>query len=454
MTKRTSLRCPNCGQNFTAMVETLIDAEHNPDAKMRLLSGQINQQACPNCGAPVTLASPILYHDGGKEVLISYVPMELNLTKDQQEKAVGELMRELTAALPREAIKGYIFQPRQALTMQGLVDQVLQADGISPEMMEEQRVRARLIETLARTADEDLPAVIAGMDDQIDQRFIQLMMMMAQQFAEQGQRSAAEAIARAQQALFEHSTFGRMLRERAHRQGEIVKAVSADLDGLPPTADRADLLDLAMNYLDTPDSEDRLQALVGLARPAMDDEFFQTLTMRIGRAPAEDQARLEAMRDQLHALAEVVDRQNQVTMQNALSFLQALVNSPDPEALLRGNLGMIDDALMAVLTANLEEAQRRGDAQMETRLSGVYNQIITFLNANMQPELRFLNELLAIPTDDEARARMQAEGGQFDHGMLLEMIDAVEDILASRGETQMVERLALLREDATALTGD
>ena len=38
-------------------------------------------------------------------------------------------------------------------------------------------------------------------------------------------------------------------------------------------------------------------------------------------------------------------------MQNAANFLQAVINQPNPEEMLRANLPMIDDTFMAVLTA-------------------------------------------------------------------------------------------------------
>ncbi|MDZ4766800.1 MAG: CpXC domain-containing protein [Chloroflexota bacterium] len=452
MTKRINVQCPNCGQGFAANVETVLDGGREPEAKMRLLSGRLNQQPCPRCGTPVQVSAPVVYHDGDKQLLITYVPMELNLNKDQQEKAVGELMRDLTASLPREAIKGYIFQPRQALTMQGLLDQVLQADGVTPEMMEEQRTRARLIETFARTAEEDLPALVAQYDEQIDARFLQLMTMMAQRMAQDGQRAAAMQIAQSQQAILEHSTFGKSLTARAAMQDVMLRSVSADLDGMRADADRADLLELAIRYATDADADEKLQALVGLVRPAMDNSFFQDLTARIGQAPAAERDTLEGLRDTLTEFTAAVDQQTQMVMQNAAQFLQAVMSSPDPDAMLRENADMIDDALMAVLTANVQELERRGDKVMAGRLRDLYNRIIGFLQSNMQPELRFVNDLLSMPSDDEARALLPEGVKQFG-GALVEMMDAVEDILASRGETDMLERLAILRDEAASLGG-
>src|ERR1700710_2439209 len=118
-TARTTIQCPRCGTQFAATAETLIDASQDPEAKMRLLSGQTNAAKCPQCGTVSAVATPMVYHDANKELLITYVPMELGLSKDRQERVIGDLMREVTSKLPQSAMKGYLFRPRSSLTMQG-----------------------------------------------------------------------------------------------------------------------------------------------------------------------------------------------------------------------------------------------------------------------------------------------------------------------------------------------
>src|SRR3712207_713520 len=120
-----NIQCPKCRNQFTAVVESVIDAGTDPQAKVRLLSGRVNNVVCPNCGTPVTIASPILYHDVSKELLLVFVPMEVPLPKQQQEKVIGDLMKELTSKLPQASMKGYMFNPKQALTMQGMIDTIL-----------------------------------------------------------------------------------------------------------------------------------------------------------------------------------------------------------------------------------------------------------------------------------------------------------------------------------------
>ena len=148
MTTTMTIQCPNCGTPNQAAVENLIDVSRNPVLKNALLSGRLNTIRCSNCGTPSTVAAPLLYHDPGKQLLISFMPIELNLPKDQQDRIVGDLLKELTASIPKESFKGYMFQPKQALTMQGLIEQILAADGVTQAMMDAQRNTVKLIEDI------------------------------------------------------------------------------------------------------------------------------------------------------------------------------------------------------------------------------------------------------------------------------------------------------------------
>src|SRR5687767_5238263 len=292
MLTRTSIQCPRCGNRFEASINTVIDASSDPEAKMRLLGGRSNTVQCPNCGTPVTVAIPMVYHDAAKELLITFVPIELNMPKDRQEKVVGDLIREVTNNLPPEGRKGYLFNPRSALTMQGLIDQVLQADGVTPEMMEAQRAKVRLVEMFVQASEDDLPNLVQQYDDQIDAQFFQLMTVMAQRMAQEGRADIAQHVLEIQQIIAEHSTLGQELMVQAERQDEVVREVAEDVRALGNNATRADFIDLAFRYVDDPD---RIQALVVLARPAFDAVLFQELTARIAQAPADQRDALEDM---------------------------------------------------------------------------------------------------------------------------------------------------------------
>jgi hypothetical protein len=74
----------------------------------------------------------------------------------------------------------------------------------------------------------------------------------------------------------------------------------------------------------------------------------------------------------------------------------------------------------------------------------VYNRVVSILQQNMQPELRFVNELLANERDEDALAMINEKAASFGTP-LLEVVDAVSQVLAQRGDKETVEKLAFLR---------
>ncbi len=444
MMTRINVQCPRCGNMFEAVVNPLADVAQDPEAKARLLSGQLNAVQCPRCGNVFQVPSPLVYHDPQKELLITMMPMGIAMPKQQQEKLIGDLIREVTNKLAPEQRKGYLFNPRQALTMQGLVDQVLQADGVTPEMMEDQRKKMRLVETLVQASDEDLPRLVQENDAMIDPQFLQLMTLMAQRMLAEGRPDMAQHIISTQQAVVELSSVGQELIAQSQQQEQTVREVAEDVRAMGARAQRSDFLNLAMKY---GDDDERLQALVGLARPAFDPQFFQELTVKTSQAPAAEREMLENLGQRIAQLTAAIDQQSQLALQESAELLQAFLNDPNPDELIRDNISLVDDTFMAVLTANIQEAERQRDIGLSAKLKDLYNKIVAALRDNMQPELRFVNDVLSAPTDDQARALIQSEAATYGE-RLLQMFDAVEDVMASRGDQAMLRRLQLAREEA------
>ena len=444
-TIQTTIQCVQCRQPVRATIQSVIDPAQNPQAKIALLGGNINMVQCTSCGAPNTVLSPLLYHDAAKELLISYVPMELGLPKDAQEKAIGELMRDVTSNLPQGGFKAYMLQPRQALTMQGMIDQVLQADGVTPEMMQAQRDRVKLVETLVQAPPELLPQLVQQHDDKIDSQFMQTMSMVIQQLLGEGREQVAEQIAYIQNQIVELSTFGKKLLEQSQAQEAVIAEVADEVNKLGAEAQRADFLQLAIRYTG---DEQRLQALVGLVRPVFDYGFFEEMTAYIGKAPAGDRAQLEGLREMLTQLTAMVDQQAQAALQEAVGLLRVIASSPNPDEVIQANLPMIDSTFLQVLSANIQEVTRRGDINASAKLKDIYNRVVSALQASMPPELQFINELLNAPNDDVVRNMITEHAGQFGPP-LLGAIDAVEQQLVGQGDPAVMRRFELVRREAT-----
>ena len=94
---------------------------------------------CPYCGYQGRLATPVVYHDNEKELLLTYFPHELNVPLNEQERIIGPLIKKVTDNLPPEKRKAYLLNPVPNLTFESMVKTLLAKDGITPEMLKEQQ---------------------------------------------------------------------------------------------------------------------------------------------------------------------------------------------------------------------------------------------------------------------------------------------------------------------------
>src|SRR5512143_2999616 len=138
---QTQIACPRCRQLITAQIEQLFDVTAEPASKQRLLSGASNRANCPNCGYQGALATPMVYHDADKELLLTYFPSELGMAVNDQEKLIGPLINQVVNKLPPEKRKAYILRPQSFLTYQSLIEKILEGEGVSREMLDEQQKR-------------------------------------------------------------------------------------------------------------------------------------------------------------------------------------------------------------------------------------------------------------------------------------------------------------------------
>ena len=444
MPRNMTVACPACQAPAEVSLERLIDVKRQPRLKAALLSGQLNNVHCSACGAASAVAAPILYHDAENELLIAFVPPELNLQAQQRDQVMGAMLKELTASIPKEEFRGYMFQPKQALTLQGLVEQIMEGDGVTQEMMEEQRARFTLLDTLAQAEPGRLRALLRKHDAEIDAGFFQATLVMMQQAAQEGQEDLVNTLAAIQEAAAQHSSFGKQLTARAEARDKIVQDVTRRIQALGDSPERKGLLALA---LDLAQDEQKLQALVGLLRPAFDYPFFQELTLRIDQAPVAERTRLEALRDRLGELTRMADAQAQAALQQATVALRAIMASADTDKAVREHISMIDDSFMALLAANIREAEKRADIQASSRLKAIQQKIVALMQENMEPGLRFVNELLGARSQQDALTVLDAGLQRFGEA-LPEMLEAVERMLRQQGQEALARKLETLRAAA------
>lgn len=447
---RTALNCPSCGHHFQAIIEQVIDVGADPQAKARFLSGRTNMVTCPNCGHTLAIGTPLLYHDPAKELLLIHVPMELNISTEERERVIGDMTRRLTESIPQEQFKGYLLQPRQALTIPGMIDMILDADGITAEMRDAQREKLRVMEMFLQVSSEQWPTLLDEQAAHVDSEFLEMVIATAQNAAETGKAEMAEGLMALYSYLLQHTDVGQQMSAAIEAQDATVREVADELGALGENMSRDDFMALVLRYAG---DEQRVQALVGLMRPALDYQFFEDLSSRIEAADGDDRQRLETLRDRLLDLTSIIDQQTQAVIQRATDTLRVIVNSQDIDAAIRPRLEMIDDTFLAVLQANIQAAEQGGETATADRLKEVLQRVLTILRESAPPQIRFINDLMSTADDAEVRELVETQSAQFGPE-LLELMEAIARDLDENGQAASAERLRGLRELAAEHVSD
>jgi len=399
-----------------AEIQQLFDLNQDPSAKQKLLSGAFNLIQCPNCGFRGAAAMPIVYHDPDKELLLTFVPPELALPSNEQERIVGGIINQVMNHLPQEKRKAYLLQPQQTLTMQGLIERVLEADGITKEMLQAQQQRLSLIQRLLLASSVDIQKELIHQEDQsIDEQFFALLDRLIEVSMAGGDEQSAQKLGELQKIVMEESTFGR---ELSHQVRE-VEAALASLREAGQSLDRKKLLELV---IDAP-NEERLRALVSFARAGMDYQFFQLLSERIDRARGDGRARLVKLRDTLLQYTQEYDRDIAQRVEQTRQKLEQVLSEVDVEQGLAKYSPIIDGIFISVLNSALEQAEAQKDIPRLEKLK----QIMEIIEKASAPpeEVQLLEKLLEAESESEQRRILEENAEKITPELLNSIINLV-----------------------------
>jgi len=384
-----------------ADVQQLFDVAQDPSSKSRLLSGFSNVVQCQVCGYQGALATPIVYHDPDKELLLTFVPAEIGLPHDEQERLLGSLINQVVNNLAAEKRKAYLFTPQAHLTMQGLVEKVLEADGITKEMIQAQQDKLEFLQKISTTTDEEARLeMLKENDNLVDADLFNILNRLLQTATSSGDQESVSQLEEIQNLLVVNTEFGKQIQQ----QSDEVQAAVESLQEAGQELTRDKLVDLV---IEAP-NEIRLSALVSLARPGMDYQFFQILSQRIDAAGGEEQERLSILRDQLLELTEQIDEQVKLRTENAHQLLEQILEAEDVTQAIQQYAPEIDEFFVQAVQASLEEARKSGDLEKSAKLSHL-DELIRQASAQ-PPEIEFLEELLE--AEDEAARQELIEGNK------------------------------------------
>ncbi|MBN1887820.1 MAG: CpXC domain-containing protein [Thermoflexales bacterium] len=437
----TPIQCPFCHAPITVPLRQVVDVTEEPGLKNALLAGVLNAFRCSSCGNTASLASPFVYHDADKELAFIFMPMQAGIKEADQQRMIGSMTNAIMSKLPPEKRKAYLLQPKQFFTLQNLVEAILEADGITKEMLAAQRAKMDLLQTLADTPVEQLPALIQEHDAELDEEFFGLVSTALASARASGVANDYEQLAQMRDRLMEHSTVG----AKIAAQQKVLEAFAAE-------PSQATLLD---QLAQAPDIQTR-KMLVGFGRSLLDYSFFQALTAKIEAATqAGDQDtvhKLTTLRKEIQEAREELDAAARAVYEQRGALLSEMVNSADLTQFARQHLDELDDIFFSVLENNLGLAHQSGQQAVFDRLQAVGQAAMQAIQASQPAEVRFINALMSVDYPDGTsqllEANRQALGPEF-----INWMRRVAGDLRNRERAEAADKLDKIIEQAAQMSG-
>lgn len=432
---RIQTSCPRCRQPIVADVQQLFDMNTDPTSKQRLLSRSTNVSHCQSCGYEGMVSVPVVYHDPEKELLLTYFPPELGIPVNEQEKQIGPLINQVVNALPAEKRKGYLFRPQTMLTYQTLIDRVLEADGITKEMIEAQQKRVNFIQKLIATPEaEDRKKLIAENNEIADGNLFAIFSTLIESAIMQGDEKSAQMLSALNKELLEGTEIGRELLAQNQEAQTAIKALQeASKSGLT----RERLLEILLEIK----SVSALTTVVSLTRNGLDYQFFQSLTERIDKETGENKEKLTTLRDNLLKITRDYDNEINKRMADADKLLETILAEPDLEEGVKKYAAQIDEFFTQSLHSAFDKANQSGDLARLEKIQKVSSIIEKF--SAPPPELDLIQKLVDT-SDIAARHQLFEENSSL---ITDEFLQAVNSIIAEgQARKENPELITVLEE--------
>ncbi|MFO7918459.1 MAG: CpXC domain-containing protein [Anaerolineae bacterium] len=424
----TQVTCPQCNRNFVVSIQTIIDVGEEPELKEQLLRGELNYAECPECGAGGVISTPLLYHDPERELLISFIPPQLDMSADEREELTGRLINSVMNNLPEEERKGYFFQPKTALSLESFYDMILEADGISREVLRAHRERVQLIDRLmaAREDEKELDRLVQENRDQLDYEFFLTLSNLTEAY----EGEEAQHVQELREALLER----------------------VDIS-IPSTASEGASYDDLIQMLQETDDDEAFRQAVALNRSRLDYGFFQNLTTKIDAARSADDDQtvqeLTSLRERILEEIEEQDRMVQEAQDRAALLLMRLSEADDLEAAMREHTDELDTVFFVLLNRYRETAEKEDDTERVEKLEAIMDAAQEALEEQLPPEARLINRLLRAEYPEETDQILE------EHRSLLtnEFLATYDNYISrfeQQGDQEAVEHLQEIREQVVA----
>lgn len=432
----TQVNCPSCRQPVVVDIQQVFDVTEDSLAKQKLLSNAVNFLHCPNCGYQGMIGVPIIYHDPENELLMTFFPPDLNKTVNEQEQQIGPLINRIIDRLPQEKRKAYLLQPQAMLTYQTLVEKILESEGITKEMLEEQQKKVKLLERLLTTAKEDRLKIIKEAESQIDASFFSILSRIMQSALAQGDEASKSELIELQQLLYENTEIGKqILQQRQETENAIKSLQEAGKEGLT----REKLLDVILNAK----TDTEISTIVGLTHAGIDYTFYQLLSEKIEAAKNEkEKKRLSDLREKLLSLTEEINNHLKEEAEKTKAVLEKILASENIEEATMQNVNLINDFFISNLESEISQARKKGDLEKINKLE----QVMVVIEKLSTPaeEVQLLELLIETKDDAELDQKIEENKDQFSEQFMTLLNNVIAQYEGSTENPQLIEKIKLI----------
>jgi hypothetical protein len=419
--------CPSCQTPIRVGVINFIDANEQPQLKSILVGGRLNSAQCTACGAPISLAAPLVYHDATKQFCFVHIPQQLMASAKgaEVERFVGSITGMLMQSLPAELPKGYLLSPRKFLTMQTLIEAVLEGDGITKEMMATQRKRIEIISQLLEgmsISDAALLDALQANQADIDDEFKSTLAAFVDASAMSGDQEGMAQLA----AL----------------QAKVTQFIGGDA---------TIAYELLIEQLRTAPDDDAVRVLMQTNQETIDYTFFDIFNAKILAAQdAEDEntaTTLSSLRARILALYEEIQANLEAAYTRAGQILDAVFASEDMTATLTAHLSELDEVFDILLDGQRTMAERAGDDAAVARLTEIIALTAQVKDAALTPDARAVRALL----DSDNPTRYIRENIASITGGVVKQLNEISEEYTLKGKTEDADRVRRIAREAGAM---
>jgi len=314
-----------------------------------------------------------------------------------------------------------------------MIEKILEADGITKEMIADQQKRIDLLDKLIKTPKEKRLAIFEQEKEIIDINFFSILSRIVESAMAQGDNNSQKPLLELQQDLFENTPVGQELFTQAKETNSAIKSLQeASKDGLT----REKLLEI----LENAPSEAQLSTVASLARSGLDYGFFQLLSEKIDSTQEKDKKQgLTQLREKLLQITQEIDRQSQEQMNEAKQLLEKIVSVEKIEEELEKNLHVINDFFIQVLQTELSAARKDGNLERIQKLERIM--IVIEKASAPAKEIKFFENLLEFKDQDDLDRLISENSANINQAFLDLMNNIVNQVQKQDNQPELFEKV-------------